>query len=193
MCMKLDDLPARLAEALGRFQRSGRPKFLAVTSGISSSCPDTCSASPASTSSFHGEATYVKVNWIRQSAPMRALHEAIEALLDAFWAQKHHEQGTDQCRNYYAKSEVYKSEWVLRAQHLSGPAALVFLEERRDSRTGPTTMEWSHIPEDVQGAVQHWYQLFRFELCELGYCKYKMRAGSDYGACIDQHIIALAE
>ena len=91
--MQLDGLLARLSEARSRYGPSHSPAPVAVATSFSGHGSHTGDFSITSTSSAQMAASHLKIEWIRQSAPMPALHKAIEALLDDFWTQEPHAQG----------------------------------------------------------------------------------------------------
>ena len=92
MCMQLDELAARLCNPRSKSGQSEMPMPVHVTSAFSGHLGGYGDIKLSSTAMSSEEGSRLKIDWIRRGAPMAALHKAVEALLEAFWAQGPHQQ-----------------------------------------------------------------------------------------------------
>ena len=194
MCLQLDELCTRLCDCrsyLDKFGQSLRPSHVtrvSLTSSLAGSIDQHQDGSnnsnflltPKSAAAEEGQ--HLKMEWIRLRAPMVALRTAIEVLLDAFWSGGAY--GLPEgpagyvCRRLpldgnFGHWHPLRRDRQVSANGYARPLPLVFLEASgKPSKPGldhEAEKKWKHIPDGLQEHVQEWFELFCFELSELGY------------------------
>ena len=171
VCTQLDELCARLHDPHSKFGTSDKPEPVSISSSFTGYIQSVGDISLHSTPRT-AQGSRLKMEWIRRSAPMPSLRTAIEALLEAFWAQAPQTYGLPPTCNLgriwpAVRAPCTPGQPCVSAQNFTGPAELAFMEVL-DTESQPTP-KWSYIPEDLQEVVHQWFQLFCFELHELGY------------------------
>ncbi len=169
--MQLESLVTRLSECIGPFgpAKSLQPIPVSVISDFEGRIAGIGDISLTSKALPGTEALHAKIEWIRKSAPMLALREAIGALATAFWASPCDEASMKLPAAPMASFNG-KADLVFSPQQLQGPAHLVFLTVEDDGYVDFQTIDWKHIPSNVQETVQRWFFFFCFELSVFGYC-----------------------
>ncbi len=168
MCIQLDRLSQRLRDPQhvpSRFDPPERPAPISVATSLTGTFGPNGIISLASPQGPE-ESSRLKLEWNRSHAPMLLLHQAIESLLGAFWAQQ--PSGEDSLSAPVVQHLVQfcsSRDRKMTTEHLRGPAQLVFLQKQAPR----LDWGWNYIPIDLQGAVLQHFRLFCFELSELGY------------------------
>ena len=168
MCVQLHQLCTCLDEASSKLQIPVRQKPVRLTASFEGHVESNGRISLDTKALPCDEAWPLKMDWIRQSAPMPALHRAIQALLDAFWAQEPLKQGLDP--NGCVQDGALRHGTRMSPSHIQGPGKVSFLDALKQPNQHQAQLQWKHVPSDLQETVQDWFLLFCFELSELGYC-----------------------
>ncbi len=186
--MQLDNLCARLRHA------HGKSTALEKRAPAATSLKGTIVRAPSSaaknidltTSVSSAEASHLKMEWIRQSAPMPVLRKAMEGLLKAFWARAQQPQKQGIPASLFLPtlcpamaSDINSVKLPITAERFTPPPALVFMEVTGMSSRS-SQINWHFISANLQETVHQWFLLFSFELHELGY-KVSQNTGSGAG------------